>query len=184
MAKFVFLLLLMLASLGSSANDGDTHMTLEEWMALSDLERGKIASQWSPFVQQTTDSLPTLISEEFRKQHPNLNFRGLGNVHGSLELVVLRPFIFDKRLIPNSFLGMSVKVSLSEPLPDDFEVFSGYVWAPENYANFVDSKSETIREALGDRSMSREDMLHALIGMPFDDWIQKCREFGDGYTSL
>ncbi|MGB6041661.1 MAG: hypothetical protein WBF93_00775 [Pirellulales bacterium] len=42
----------------------------------------------------------------------------------------------------------------------------------------------TIREALGNDSMSREEMLHALIGMPFKDWVDKCREFGDQYTDL
>ena len=159
-------------------------MNLDEWKALSDTERGKIASGWSPYESQKADSVPNLISKEFRKQYPDLDFRGLGNVHGSLELVVMRPFIFDERLIPNSFLGMVVKVSLLEPLADGFEVFSGYAWAPENYAHFVDSQPEKIRLELGNPSMSREEMLHALIGMPFDAWVEKCREWGSDYTKL
>jgi hypothetical protein len=184
MAKPAVFLLLAFACWDSSANGEDVQMTLNEWMALPDNERGRIASQWSPYESRKADSLPDLISEEFRKQYPNLNFRGLGNVHGSLELVVMRTFIFDKRLIPNSFLGVAVKVSLIEPVPDGFKVFPGYVWAPENYANFVDTESQKIRVALGDPSMSREEMLHALIGMPFDAWIEKCREYGGGYTNL
>jgi len=159
-------------------------MTLDEWKALSDTESGKIASRWSPYESRKADSVPDLISEEFRKQYPDLDFRGLGNVHGSLELVVMQPFIFDKRLIPNRFLGMPVKVSLREPLPDGFEVFSGYVWAPENYAHLVDSEPEKIRLELGNPSMSREEMLNALIGMPFDAWVEKCREWGSEYTKL
>ena len=184
MAKCVLLLLLLFSILDSLANDDVTRMTLEDWAALSTSERREIASKWSPYEPQTADSVPTLIAEEFRRQHPNLDFRGLGNVHGSLELVVIRPFIFDKRLIPDSFLGLVVKSSLSESVPDGFDVYSGYVWAPENYANFVDKNMETIREALGNDSISREEMLHALIGMPFEDWVDKCREFGDQYTDL
>lgn len=166
------------------ANDENERMTLQEWTTLSAAERREISSKWSPYEPQAADSIPTLIAEEFRKQYPNLDFRGLGNVHGSLELVVIRPFIFDKRLIPNSFLGLVVKTSLSESVPDGFEVFSGYVWAPENYANFVDENMGMIREELGDYSMTREEILHALIGMPFMDWVEKCRESGDGYTNL
>ena len=182
--RIAVLLLIAFACWGSSANGEDVQMTLNEWKALPDKERGKIASRWSPYDSRKAGSLPDIISGEFRKQYPNLDFRGLGNVHGSLELVVMRPFIFDKRLVPNSFLGMVVKVSLLEPLPDGFEVFSGYVWAPENFANFVDSEPEKIRMELGNPSMSREEMLHALIGMPFDAWVEKCRESGSGYTNL
>ena len=101
-----------------------------------------------------------------------------------VELVVIHPFIFDKRLIPNSFLGLAVRSSLSEPLPDDFDVFSGYIWAPENYVNFVDNHVEEVRSALGNREMTREEMLNALIGIPFEEWIEQCRKFGPGYTNL
>ena len=159
-------------------------MTFDEWIELSDEERGQIARQWSPYDTSGIDQLLNDIADEFRRKHPRLNFQGLGNVHGSLELVVVRPFIFDKRLIPNSFLGLAVRTSLSEPLPDDFEVHSDYVWAPENYANFVDNHADEVRSALGNPEMSRDEMLHALIGMPFDEWIQQCRKFGPGHTNL
>ena len=159
-------------------------MTIDEWIALSDEERGRIAREWSPHDTSGIDQLLSEIADEFRKKHPRLSFQGLGNVHGSLELVVIHPFIFDKRLIPNSFLSLAVRSSLSEPLPDDFDVFSGYVWAPENYVNFVDNHAQEVRSALGNRAMSREEMLNALIGIPFEEWVEQYRKFGPGYTDL
>ena len=157
-------------------------MTLEDWMALSEEERGKIAREWSPYDTGDIDALLQGIAETFRKAHPNLNFQGLGNVHGSLELVVTHPFVFDKRLVPGSFLGLPVRTSLSSPIPEDFEVFSGYTWAPENYANFVDTHAENVRSALGNPDITRAEMLHALIGMPFENWVEQCRKFGPGHT--
>ena len=159
-------------------------MTIDEWVALSDEERGRIASGWSPYDTSSIDQLLEGIVDEFRKRHSRLDISGIGNVHGSLELVVRHPFIFDTRLIPNSFLGLSVRSSLSEALPDDFEVFSGYVWAPENYANFVDNHIEEIRGTLGEPEMTRAEILHALIGTPFREWIEQCKEFGPGHTNL
>lgn len=159
-------------------------MTIDEWIALSEEERRRIAGDWSPNDTSGIDQLLADIVDEFREKHPDLNIRGLGNVHGSLELVVVHPFIFDRRKIPDSFLGLAVRKSLSEPLPDDFEVFSGYVWAPENYADFVDMHEKEVRTALGDLEMTREEMLHALIGMPFDQWVEQCRKFGPGFTDL
>ena len=158
-------------------------MTLDDWIALSEEERGRIAREWSPHDTSGIDPLLSGIVDEFRKAHPNLNIEGLGNVHGSLELVVTQPFVFDKRLIPISFLGLGVRASLSSPLPDDFEVFSGYIWSPENYANFVDSHVEEIRSALSNPDMTRAEMLHALIGMPFEDWVEQCRKFGPDHTN-
>ena len=165
------------------AEDG-TDVTIDEWLALSDEERGRICGEWSPYDTSGIDQLLSGIVEEFSRRHPRLNVQGVGNVHGSLELVVICPFVFDKRLIPNSFLGLTVRTSLSEPLPEDFEMFSGYVWAPENYANFVDNHADEIRNALGEPNMSRADILHALIGLPFEDWIEQCRKFGPGHTNL
>ena len=159
-------------------------MTLDEWLALSDEERGRIAGAWSPYDTGGIEQLLNEIVDEFRRRHPRLDIQGFGNVHGSLELVVLHPFVFDNRLIPGSFLGLAVRSSLSEPLPDDFEKFTGYVWAPENYANFVDKHADQVRSGLGEPEMSRDEMLNALIGMPFEQWVEQCRKFGPGHTNL
>ena len=174
----MFLVACLSIFMSSAGAEHEPEMTLDDWIALSDEERGRIAREWSPYDTSGIDTLLKGIAEEFRKAHPNLNFEGLGNVHGSLELVVTHPFVFDKRLIPSSFLGLAVKTSLSSPLPDDFEVFSGYIWAPENYTNFVDTHTEEVRSALGNPEMTRAEMLHALIGIPFEDWVEQCRELG------
>lgn len=91
---------------------------------------------------------------------------------------------FHKRLIPNSFLGLAVGGSLSEPLPDEFDAFPGYIWAPENHANFVDGHVDEIRGALGNRDLTRDEMLSTSIGMLFEVWAEQCRKFGPGYTNL
>lgn len=158
-------------------------MTLDDWTALSDEERGRIAREWSPHDTSGIDSLLNEILEEFRKTYPHLNVKGLGNVHGSLELIVTHPFVFDKRSVPSSFLGMSVRASLSSQVPDDFEVFAGYLWAPENYANYVDNHLDEIRSTLSEPGMDRAEILHALIGIPFEDWVEQCRRFGPGHTN-
>ena len=59
-------------------------MTLDDWIALSEEERGRIAREWSPYDTSGIDPLLNGIVDEFRKAHPNLNIEGLGNVHGSL----------------------------------------------------------------------------------------------------
>ena len=159
-------------------------MTLDDWIALPDEERRRIVREWSPYDTSGIDPLLNQIVEEFRRRHPHLNIEGLGNVHGSLELVVTHPFVFDKRSVPSSFLGLAVRTSLSSQLPDDFEVFSSYIWAPENYANYVDNHLDEIRSALDEPDMDRAEILHALIGMPFDDWVNQCRKFGPGHTNF
>jgi hypothetical protein len=159
-------------------------MTLDERIALPDEERRRIARGWSPNDTTGIEHLLSQIVDDFRRKHPRLDVRGLGNVHGSLELVVMHPFIFDKRLVPGSFLGLPVKCSLSEPLPADFDQSGDYVWAPENYSNFVDKHAQEIQGVLGDKAMDRGEMLHALIGMPFDAWVAQCRRLGPGHTSL
>lgn len=175
--------LLLTHMLSANAEEG-TDLTIDEWIAMSDKERRRIAREWSPYDTDSNDQLLRGIVDEFRNRHPRLQFRGLGNVHGSLELVVERPFIFDKRLIPISFLGLQVRSTLSESIPDEFKLLSDYVWAPENYANFVDTQAGKIRRALGNPDMDREEMLYALIGMPFEEWVEQCRMLGPGHTSL
>ncbi|MDJ0793076.1 MAG: hypothetical protein QNI98_02445 [Woeseiaceae bacterium] len=87
-------------------------MKIDEWVALSDEERVRIAREWSPYDTSSIDQLLSGIVDEFREKHPRLDISGIGNVHGSPELVVKHPFVFDTRTIPNSFLGLSARSSL------------------------------------------------------------------------
>ena len=76
-------------------------------------------------------------------------------------------------------MGLAIRYTLTESVPDGFEVYPDYVWAPENYLAYVDAHSNEIKRALDSHSMVREEMLHALVGMPFDDWIRQCQEWGN-----
>ncbi len=154
-------------------------MDFQKWQSLSNQEQGEIASDWNPYNTGNVRPLLDEIVGAFRREYPDYEVTGLGNVFGSLMLVVVRPFIFDKRSAPGNFMGVSIRYSLGEPVPDGFEVYSDYVWAPENYLAFVDLHSEEIRYSLGDSTMDREEMLDALVGMPFDDWIRQCQEWGN-----
>jgi hypothetical protein len=91
------------------------------------------------------------------------------------------PLVFDRRSLPSNFLGLRVHASVSD-IPPDFLVFASYVWAPENYEHLVDAHADEVRRMLGDVGLSRKEALHALCGMPFEDWVDKCRSWGSNYT--
>ena len=159
-------------------------MRFADWQKLTSVEQIEIASQWSPQDTEAIDSLLQEIVKAFREKYPHYEIPGLGNVFGSLMLVVSRPFIFDKRSAPGSFMGLAIRYTLSEPVPEGFKIYESYVWAPETYARFVEANRAHIRRAFGDPSMQADEMLHALIGIPFHDWIVQCRKFGPGHTDL
>ena len=156
---------------------------LEEWKSLSEEKQRKIIDTWNPY---TDDGEPLLheIEQGFRRDYGHLNglvVSGIGNCHGSLVIGVTHKFIFDRRKLPDRYLGLPVYGTVSET-PKDFQVFGDYIWAPENYEHFVDHHAAEIREQLGEPNMSREEMLHALCGMKFDKWVEICRGWGRGYT--
>jgi [protein-PII] uridylyltransferase len=62
-------------------------------------------------------------NQAFREKYPHYEIPGLGNVFGSLMLVVSRPFIFDKRSAPSSFMGLAIRYTLSEPVPEGFKIY-------------------------------------------------------------
>jgi hypothetical protein len=152
-------------------------MTFQEWKTLTAQEQSDYVQNWSPYDTEEIQPLLDEIIGAFRTEYPDLRVPGYGNVHGSLMLAVDRPFIFDKRKFPVGFMGIPIRYSLTGPLPDGFKIFTGYVWAPENYLAFVDSHTEEIRLKLQDPAMSREEMLDALVGMPFDKWIEQCQKW-------
>ena len=157
--------------------------TLKEWKSMSESERNKMFESWSP---NSDDGQPLLsqITEEFRREYGHLHglrIDGVGNCHGSIVLGVTFQLIFDRRLLPNSYLGVPV-YGLVADVPKDFKQFKKYIWAPENYEYFVDHHADEIRKELGNPDMSRDEMLHALCGMEFDKWVEICRSWGRSYT--
>ena len=87
----------------------------------------------------------------------------------------VHPVIFDRRILPPTYLGMVVHGSTKHPLPVEFK--SGYSWSPRNFSRFVDRCGDEVRRELGNPNMSREDMLHALIGEPYEEFVARCREW-------
>ena len=154
-------------------------MTFDEWKSLSETDRNEIARDWNPYNTEDQAQLLEDLGASFQDEHPHLAYRGLGNVFGSLMLVVMRPFIFDRRKAPGSYMGLGIRYTLSEQTPEGFDQYAKYIWAPENYVNFVNARADDIRDALGDPEMDKEEMLHALVGMPFDDWIRQCQKWGN-----
>ena len=157
-------------------------MNMDDWTSLPTDEQRSIAKSWSPYIENEDDELIGKIAESFRIDHPELDVRGLGNVFGSLMLCVDRPFIFNKRTAPKQYLGLSIRYSLSEGVPEGFEIYTDYVWAPENYLNFVFTSLDQIRSQLEKPRAEQDEILSDLVGMEFDDWIKQCREWG--YTKM
>jgi hypothetical protein len=79
------------------------------------------------------------------------------------------PFVFDRRLLPTSHLGIGVRALIGGELPPEFQDGQrryGYVWAPPHYEQFVDRCAEEIRRQLGRPDMS----------MPFEQFRELCRQ--------
>lgn len=161
-------------------------MNLSEWKQLTESNRKAIAVAWNPYAEDKPYVQPLLreLEDSFRSEYPEIKMTGTGNVFGCLMLVVERPFIFDKRKAPEGYLGLGIRYSMDGPVPPGFEVFSDYVWAPENYLNFVNNHQGRIRKELGDPTMDEEEMLDALVGMSFDEWIRQCQEWGRKFTGM
>ena len=154
--------------------------SLREWKTFSDDERRRFIDTWDP---NSADGNPLLteLEQEFRDTFGHLNgltIHGISNAHGCLVIGATHTFIFDRRRLPRAFLGLPIYYTVSD-VPTDFQIFEGYIWAPENYQHFVNQYANKIRNELGSREMSREDMLHALCGMPFSEWVERCRRFGN-----
>ena len=98
---------------------------------------------------------------------------------GSWVIDVTHPFIFDRRSLPPEHLGVSLHTGSQLPLPPEFadqHYPDGYAWSPPNFERFVDRCANEIRQRLGNPTMSRTEMLHALIGTPFEEFVAHCRE--------
>ena len=155
--------------------------TLAEWLNLSSADRRKRLDSLNPYGGEGF-TLIKAISDRFRDEFghlPGLVIDGPGVYHGGDWVISSsRPFVFDRRKLPEHYLGIMVHTSVRNPLPLEFSKGypEAYVWAPPNFAKFVDRCANEIREQLGDPNMSREDMLHALIGVPFEEHLAHCRQ--------
>jgi hypothetical protein len=153
--------------------------TFAEWLAMSDDERARAEQGWNPYAGEGFE----LVSEIGRDlgakcaDLAGLEIDGPGVYHGGYWVIAVRhPFVFDRRRLPAEHLGIAVHGMYSDALPPEFAEgtkIHDYVWAPPHYEQFVDRASDEIRLALGDPAMSREDVLAALVGMPFAEYVEK-----------
>jgi hypothetical protein len=157
-------------------------LTLPEWLALSDGERTEWLGQLNPYSGEGFELIKA-ISDRFRDEFghlPGLEVEGPGVYHGGDWVIsASHPFVFDRRKLPGQYVGITVRAGVRNPLPAEFEgqyYPHAYVWNPRNFERFVDRSADEIRKALGDPTMSRDEMLHALIGWPFEEHLANCRQ--------
>jgi hypothetical protein len=154
--------------------------TFVEWLALSDRERREIQSRWNTYGGEG-EELVADIAADFRAKYghiPGIEVDGPGVYHGGSWVIGVRhPFVFDRRTLPGEHLGIQVHTSLRD-LPAEFQDGTrkySYVWAPPHYEQFVDRCAEQIRTELRRSDISRDEMLSALVGMPFTEFVERCR---------
>jgi len=155
--------------------------TIDEWLELSERERVQRVAALNAYAGEGEELLRIAV-DRFRKDFGHLKglkISGPGVYHGGSWVIgASHPFVFDKRLLPPTYLGMTVHQSTSHPLPVEFqnqERPRGYVWSPPNFSQFVDRCGEEVRRELGNPAMTREEMLHALIGEPYEEFVARCR---------
>jgi hypothetical protein len=152
-----------------------------EWLALSDRERSDVQSHWNTYSGDG-EELVLRIAADFREKYGHVRgveVHGPGIYHGGSWVISVRhPFVFDRRMLPTQHLGIHVHSFYGPELPPEFQEGTRehtYVWAPPNYERFVDRCGEQMREQLGRPDMSRDEMLSALVGMPFGEFVEICR---------
>jgi hypothetical protein len=156
--------------------------TFEEWLNLTEDERERQMGQLNGY-DGVGEALMTRIVECFREEFGHLPGIAVGGPStpqgGGWAIDVFHDMIFDRRWLPHRYLGVAVRPGPRPPLPTEFsgqQYPTGYAWSPPNYERFVDRCGDEIRERLGKPNMSRHEMLHALIGRPFEEHVARCRE--------
>jgi hypothetical protein len=155
---------------------------LTDWTMLDEEERVQRVAKFNPYTGEGEDLIRQIVVR-FRDEFGHLPGLEIdhGIYHGGDWVIgVSRPFIFDRRLLPNTYLGVGVRTTARPPLPQEFQgqkYPQGYVWSPPNYERFVDRCANEIRERLGNPTMTRTEMLNALVGRPFEEHLAACRRW-------
>jgi len=150
--------------------------TISDWLKFSEQERVQRVAALNPYAREGEELLGGVV-ERFRKDFGHLKglkISGPGVYHGGSWVIgAVHALVFDRRVLPPTYLGMCVHQTTSHPLPVEFQ--SGYVWSPRNFSRFVDRCGDEVRRELGNPAMTREEMLHALIGEPYEEFVARCR---------
>ena len=117
---------------------------LTEWIQLSSDERARRLAALNAYAGEG-EALIEQIADRFRDEFGHLSeleIHGPGVYHGGGWVIgVSHPLIFDRRNLPNQYLGVDVRASIRLPLPPKFEgrqYPNGYVWSPPNFERLVD----------------------------------------------
>jgi hypothetical protein len=93
---------------------------------------------------------------------------------------VSRPLVFDSRLLPKRFEGLTIKAKIHGDLPEEFQVDrekKEFIWAPERFERFVDRCGQDIRVKLNNPAMDRSEMLSALCFGDFEEHRSKVMQW-------
>lgn len=90
-----------------------------------------------------------------------------GKLTGIFEITIQHEFIFDNRLIPDSFEGINIQNVTIGNFPKEFPSSNAalplWKWfSAQNYENFVNNNLELIRSKLNQPDLSKQDALDAL----------------------
>jgi hypothetical protein len=95
-----------------------------------------------------------------------------------IKITVFHDFIFDNRLVPETFNGLEVlNVTQDDTYPKGhFEISKDYpsleFESPKKYELFVDNNIELIREKLKSKNLSKKEALDALTG-EFEKFVEE-----------
>ena len=108
-----------------------------------------------------------------------LKIQGEANLIGDVNVIsISTPFIFDNRLLPNKFMGLTVRKGINEKdLPDDFKNIDKekeYIWAYQRFETFVDNHIDLIRQKLGNTDMTKDEILDAICFGDFKAHKAQC----------
>ena len=99
-----------------------------------------------------------------------------------LEIAIHHPFIFDNRLIPESFDSIEIKNVILGSFPKEFPSENAALpyeewYSPKNYEAFVTKNLDLIRQKLNSPRMTEEEALDALTGdfIKHKTWCKKLR---------
>ncbi|HYG37366.1 MAG TPA: hypothetical protein VD908_02050 [Cytophagales bacterium] len=126
--------------------------------------------------------IAAFISRYGHLQKDGLKINGKANLIGETNVIsISTPFIFDNRLIPNEFMGLTVRRGINEnDLPDEFKNSDKeieYIWAYQRFEIFVDNHSDLIRQKLGNIHMTRDEILDAICFGDFETHKTQCKKF-------
>jgi hypothetical protein len=122
------------------------------------------------------------IITEFKKQYGylekfGLEINGIGDLMDEPLISISTPFIFDRRKLPSTFMGLSLRDGTKEEeLPVEFQNIKRgkeYIWAYQRFEDFVDKHSEEIQKKL-ETYLTRDEMLDALCFGNFKIHKESC----------